>query len=209
VFGTDAFNKMMMVQPTTWRQRVYNGETALFAGLATPAIPAVFGPADVCFTGTLNTATFHSKVEMKVLAAKLRDDKVWPVLARALAIAERDVFEEPGKLRVPDVPRSEQQFFAVGSIQDDDKKRAVLAGIGIGKMQDAIDQADGAGRAVLMADLNRVIVMAFGRAAKCGVEFPDRIFPDPDTEAWNGWMKQVEDFREAIGIKGKKRKTTV
>src|SRR5215468_4427340 len=99
VFGTDAFVRVMAMQATTWRQRVFNNETALAFGFAKPAVPAVFGPLDVCMTGIVNMATFHHKVEMKEVAHLVREK--WRELTLAIARADRGLWIEPRVLRVP------------------------------------------------------------------------------------------------------------
>jgi len=210
VFGTDAFVRLMAMQATTWRQRVFNNETALAFGLPKPAIPAVFGPLDVCMTGIVNLTTFHSKLEMKIVAEKVREK--WKELLIALAITERDLFEQPGTLRVPSVPRGDQQFFALswpGKKKLSSPLKKKEAWVGVGTMQDAINQVDGKDRVTFMFDLQPVVYTAFEMAKEAKVEFPPRLCPNPnDAKAWGDWMEAIEDFREAASIKGKKRKVT-
>jgi hypothetical protein len=80
-------------------------------------------------------------------------------------------------LTVPEKDRADQQFFAISSTPD---KKKVW--VGVGTMQEAIDQVDGDERAIFMFDLQRVVRMAYDMAdkAKPKVKFPERLCPDPD-----------------------------
>jgi len=207
VFGTEAFVRVMGMPATTWRQRVFNNETALAFGFPKPAIPAVFGPLDVCMTGTVNTATYHHKVEMKEVARLVREK--WRELTLAIARAERDLWEKPGVLRVPAVPTTSQQFFAISSTAD---KKKVFAGVGT--MLEAINQVDGQDRTTFMLPFQAVVRTAYEMAEEAKVEFPSRLCPDPDdAKAWGDWIEAIEDFRDVAGMmrakaRAKKRKVT-
>src|SRR5262249_43402735 len=82
-FGTETFVGLLGRQSTTCRQRLFSGETALLGGLAKPAVPATFGPLDVCVTGVVNLVSFYSRIEMKHVVRLVRSH--WRELALAIA----------------------------------------------------------------------------------------------------------------------------
>ena len=89
-------------------------------------------------------------------------------MTKATARAERGYFVEPGVVRVPEVPREQQQFLAIGVTTDDETSEKHIE-FGIGEMQAAIDQVNHPGVAIIALDLQRVVRMAYsaGGEGRC------------------------------------------
>lgn len=205
-FGTDAYLDIMNLKNSTWHQQVSEGGSAIGLGLAQPAYRGIFGAHDCCMAGLVSMVTNYANMPRKEIARLACEN--WLPLTKAFAYAERGFFIEPGVVRVPELPRSQQQFLAIG-VTTDDKTSEKHIKCGIGQMQAAIDQVNHPGVAIIMLDLQRVIRTAYMMAEKADVAFPARLCPDPDDPAaWQAWLDEIDEFLAVAGVR-KKRKTRV
>jgi hypothetical protein len=191
--GLAEFLRVVDVSPNTWKQRVHNGETALGFGFAKPVNVNDYGAIDVVATLAVRYITGFVKIDMKVTAALLRDDKVWPNFLEGIAVAER---EKEG------LPRSEQVHIVIGTSKD--KQKAVLA---VGTFQAAIDEIAAPNVYLNVLPLRLVIRDAYQRAKAAKVEFPKVLTPDlPGTEAFTKWLERIEEHRREADMKAKVKK---